>query len=327
MDSANKRALARLSVVLIAAWTAGCVLDGGALPKKTVKAHAVQPKAEGKVNILSVATAGVAPADAPWQARDVEVLNIARARVPPDGFSILAITETVKPCLGGGNTTYVVDNQAPPWFSQGDTYTTTYTNCIQGSETINGSRKFSIDKMVGQPYVDPVWSVATTMASKNLVRVSTVSGDSTSADGSATTTLSSDNTAYKQASKGSWTRIHPNNGAQQQWSASFDVVYAWDETAKTYTWDFNVSTTSSLFGNATAESLVQLAGTVDRSPETGKLKLTQHVADVTSITMITAQGAGNALLEIDSNGDGTFESSTVVPWSDLMIDPILYQFF
>lgn len=338
MDGTAKRALSYVSLVMAVVWVGGCI-DAGTVPKrsaKTVKtvvpAVSAPPqtsgaRSQGSVNLLSVATGGVAPSGAPWQAKDTDVLGVAQARVPVDGFSILAITETVTPCSGGGTATATVDNQPPPWFSQGDYYTTTYANCIRGTESINGARKFSVDTMVGQPYVDNTWSVATTMASQNLVRVNTVNGDTSSADGSATTTISAVGNAYTQASKGTWSRTHPNNGSQQLWAATFDMAYAWDDTLATYTWTFKVATESSLFGNTAAESLTPLAGTINQAPETGKLKLTQATAGVTTITLITAQGGGNALVEVDNNADGTIDSSVVYRWTDLMIDPILYQFF
>ena len=338
MNCINKRALSYVGLAVAVVWVGGC-LDAGTTPKrsaKTVKiaAPAVSPstqvagaRSQGAVNVLSVATGGIAPSSAPWQARDADVLGVAQARVPIDGFSILAITETITPCFGGGTATATVDNQPPPWFSQGDVYTTAYANCIRGTESINGVRKFSVDTMVGQPYVDTNWSVATTMASQNLVRVNTANGDTSSADGSATTTVSAVVNAYTQTSKGKWSRTHPNNGSQQLWAATFDMTYGWDDTLGTYTWKFKVSTESSLFGNTAAESLAPLAGKINQPPETGKLKLTQDTAGVKKVTLITAQGGGNALVEVDNNADGTIDSSAVYRWTDLMIDPILYQFF
>ena len=303
------------------------------------------------VNLLALATSDVADTQTPWNAKDTELLTLARALpaqseviavndIPglPPNFFPNTISETVIPCTGGGTRTTIIDNQAPPWPSQGDINTVVYDNCVNGGTTMNGQRSSLVEVMIGQQFIDPDWSLTTTV-SRDITRTANVTGNVSSVVGESSESMTvTNNTNYLQVSSGSWVNVRPNNGVDVEDTVSHNITYAWEDTPTgTYQWDFEVQTASTnpIFPDAVTKSLVTLTGPNTQPPEIGKIEITKTYADVqldptsniVNVTTITALGAGAVLIEIDMDNDGVIDSSVESTWSQVMLDPMLYQYF
>ena len=294
------------------------------------------------INLLALATSDTADTQTPWNAQDTEVLSMARAlpvqsevapnAIPglPPGFFPDSITETVSACTAGGTRTTIIDNQAPPWPSQGDVNTVVYDNCVNGGTTINGQRSSLVEVMVGQQFVDPDWSLKTTLT-RNITRTANTTGNVSSVAGESSESMAvTNNTNYLQTSTGNWVNIRPNNGVDVEDSVSHNITYAWEDgPTGTYQWDFEVRTNSTnpIFPNAITKSLLTLSGPNNQPPETGKIEITKTLVDAVSVTTITATGAGAVLLEVDIDNDGIIDSSSESTWSQVMLDSMLYQYF
>ncbi len=285
------------------------------------------------VNLLALASSDGASLNSPWNAQEQDLLALAK-QLPSNSddieFALGAITETATPCPDGGVVTVTNDNQGPPWFSQGDSYTTTFTDCVRNNTTTNGARGFSVDVMVGEPYVDPEWTMTTTLFRENLTKVDILNDRVHLADGRSSSEISAfnDNTAFTQVTTENWLRTQPNNGVETSDSGTRSVTYSWDDVAQTYEWDFNVTKSSTIFGDMKAETLATLTGTLNLQPDAGQFVITRTDASgAERITTITALADGMARVDVDSDGDGVVNSTNEMLWTQLLIDPMLYSPF
>lgn len=284
--------------------------------------------AKTQASVLALASPPNTAASNPWDARDVDVLAAARSRVPGSQLVLAAAVSTTTPCPDGGTTTQTTDNQPPPWFSQGDVYTTTYANCVRGTTELNGEQSFSVDVMTGQPYVDADWSMATTVAWKNLTRTTVGGNDANTVDGTMTekTTVTNTNT-YLQEFSGDSTRTRPNNGTTTTSTETYQISYGWDEVTRAYTWDFSVVSTSPIFGDEDIKSVQTFNGVLGQSPESGQFELRKtDLAGAVSLVKVTAVGGGNVRVETDRDNDGVVDSVETTGWNQLILNSLLYRF-
>jgi len=187
-----------------------------------------------------------------------------------------------------------------------------------------------VDVMVGEPYVDPEWTMTTTLFRENLTKVDILNDRVHLADGRSSSEISAfnDNTAFTQITTEDWLRTQPNNGVETSDSGTRSVTYSWDDVAQTYEWDFNVTKSSTIFGDMKAETLATLTGTLNLQPDAGQFVITRTDASGTErITTITALADAMARVDVDSDGDGVVNSTNEMLWTQLLIDPMLYSPF
>lgn len=293
------------------------------------------------VNLLALASSDSAELQKPWNAKDATLLSMARAIPPqsnvpgaipglPPGVFPDSTTETVIACPGGGTQTSINENVSPPWFSQGDTNTTVYDNCVRGDTTINGSRITSVDVMIGQQFIDPDWKLETSLT-RDITRSNNLTGESSAVKGFSSESMEVTNsTNFRQITNGDWTSIRPNNGVEVSDIITYTINYAWEETpGGSYQWDFEVqaSSTNPMLGSSSTVSLQTLTGLNNQAPETGKIKIIKTFSDTSSVTYITALGSGAVLIETDTDNDGVIDTSVESTWSQVMLNSILYQYF
>jgi hypothetical protein len=281
-------------------------------------------------NLFSLISPEGVDVSQPWNAKDQNLLNTLKSRALDGDVSINAVTTTTTPCDGGGVSRLIVDNQGPPWYSQGDVFTTTFEDCIRSNTLIVGQRQYSVDVLIGQQFIDPDWSLTTTI-SRDIVNTDMLTNAENANKGVATTEVVVTNTTqYLQTLSGSYESERPNNGQQVVDTAEYLVTYKWDEApGGSYSWDFDLKTTSTnpVFADMATKTLETLSGPNNQAPETGKMQISRMVDGITSITTITATGAGSVLVELDNDGDGIVDSSSDSTWQQVVLDPFLYQFF
>lgn len=258
---------------------------------------------------------------------DLANITNSPATTGSDDLSIAAITERVTPCPGGGTITYIQDNQDPPSFSQGDSYTTTFAGCVSGTTTTNGSRIFRVDLLEGQPYVTAPWAMTTSMTRENFTVVS-LWGEH-SVDGVSTIALSSaDNIVYTQVTTGDWARTRNNGGTTTMSTNNYTISNTWDENLRTFTLEFDVASTSDQFGDVHVHTQEPLSGTIFQTPASGRFTIERTGIDGSlSIVTVTALPNGLVRMEIDNNGDGVVDTVQEVSWYQIGVERYLFQYF
>lgn len=253
-----------------------------------------------------------------------DLVNITNDNVE---LGVLAITERVTNCPGGGTITYVRDDQGPPWFSQGDTYTTTYADCVSGVVTTNGSRIFRVEEQQGQQWVVAPWSLTTSME-RQAYTVSTPWGTRT-VDGVSSISLSSpDNVVITQVNSGQSASTNDVAGETLMTTNDYVITHTWDEANNTFSLEFDVSTTGPIFDDVAVRTLSPLTGPINQIPTAGQAEIVRtSSAGNTSIVTATLMDNGLTRMEMDTNGDGVVDWTQDVNWTQLGIEQYLYQYF
>ena len=280
----------------------------------------------GSGNILSLAAPGAAQLEAPWDARDKDLMRIAQARTPDAVLTLGAVFEVSTPCVNGGTKTDIQNNEPPPWYSQGDSYTTVFVACVVGDTQTDGQQSYSVDVLTGQPYVDATWTTGTTIA-RDLTKTNLLSGEVSFSVGSMSEQLGVvENTQFTQVFSGSSNRNWLNNGVDQIGTEQYKVTYSWDQTTQVFQWEFDVSSTNTVLGDSAAITTKILTGTLGSPPDSGQFQSIKTQGNVTTTVTITATGGGDVLIETDSDGDGVIDTTETSTWNQLILDSILNQF-
>ena len=225
-------------------------------------------------------------------------------------------------CSGGGTITASVndaDNNGA--VSTGDTATVTANNCNDGSSTFNGSITFSIATLTGDissdNYNASLNATFNNFSASSAGRAVAVNGDLTlSASGSGFNKRAQSITASSLTSNATFGGTTFSRGL-----TNFSATYAKDPNSPTSVF----KTTSSVSGTVSSSALnnrtVILATTTpfvrlstNAFPSIGQGTLSGANA---SKVRLTAQNATTVLIELDANGDGTYETSTTKPWTEL----------
>lgn len=229
-------------------------------------------------------------------------------------------TETLD-CTGGGTVNVqTVDNNGNGNVDVGDAGTPTARNCVEDGTTISGTISLTFSAVGGDLNTD-TYSATVAVTLQDL-RASTQAG---SAAGSGQFTLAI-------------TSTNATTSAMELTVPSLSVAGTFGGVADTVTMqDFRLSTSTALSGGrqrtststsgtvgsntlaggtitlATVQPLVQFEG--DLYPSSGQITATGAAR---SQVRMTVQTATTVLLELDADGNGSFEASVVKPWSSLV---------
>lgn len=291
-----------------------------------------------RFNIPAIADANLSELKTPLANVDLDFLFVSPGSLNPPGspnsgasttnklnYAILALTETVTDCAGGGTRTRIVDDVDPVGLSTGDTRTTVFADCARsvGGSTLNGSRGFTNDEVIGTPFIDLTWSTQSTLFHDNLTTTNLTAGTSDVSNGSTSTGVSvTDNNLISQVASGTGTRVRTDANGERTANHTFNMAFNWDVAAQTYTISFDINVESISVGQASAiiDTVTPFAGAIGQPPSSGQIQVTRIVDSVTaSITTATAQTDGTVLVETDTDADGVIDTSTTVPgWSDVL---------
>lgn len=233
-----------------------------------------------------------------------------------------AVAEQTVACPNGGSMTLKVqdannNNKA----DAGDSITITANQCKDGASTVNGSMGFQIKTLNGSFNAAPS-KAEMTMSLNNLV-VSSASGTS-SGNGTINMTLELPDNAHINTTLSMPSFSVSSNFAGAAYSRTlenFTVTVAVSEGLLGA-----VSASTTISGTVTSSALAQKSITLSTPtafkrtlpaayPASGQLLISGANG---SKARITAQSASQVLLEVDANGDGSFETSTTKAWSQLL---------
>lgn len=223
------------------------------------------------------------------------------------------VTTSSHLCAGGGTVSTTlddVDNNGR--LSRGDTATGTFANCVEFGVVINGS--FSINNVVvtGTPGVTPASSVGATFTFNNLsgqdsTSLATVNGnfnlEAATVNGVAfDITITGNNLSIAE------------NG-QTITLSNFSESLSVNRSTSAFSYTVNGTLTSTrLGGSLTFQTLTPFSGIEGAPPSSGVLKVTG--ANNTSLTL-TALSSTSVRIDVDTNGDGVFDTSTSKTWSEI----------
>lgn len=218
---------------------------------------------------------------------------------------------------GNGSISVTVDDVDPPGHSAGDSYTTTYDMCVQFGRTLDGSSKFTIDALSGELFspAPAIWNIATTAVSD--MTITTATSSRTEQSSYAFTAGTTDGVIYSKIAEGTSSGSVTRASVTTTQSSNFKMTMDENHSTNLYTHTMLVDRKGGARGDLlieTPEALEGPLGTFGTAPASGSIKVTRVTTAATSITTITALGGGDARVDVDSNGDGTIDTTSTVPW-------------
>jgi len=216
--------------------------------------------------------------------------------------------------LGGTETTWVYDNDDSGDLSVGDTITVTDENC---KDMVGGTSNGSMSMTFTQASSSSASAQVTfNQASYVTARHSTTLNGSTNLDYAEGVTTET----YTTTSAGSMTIALSTHTGYTDTVTLLDGFFVQETIDSAGT---TVSRAGGLLQSQAAGGIVEVntpAATpmteygADAYPSSG----TVQVKGLNSSLLITAVSATNARLDVDANGDGTFESGSTMLWDDLL---------
>lgn len=217
----------------------------------------------------------------------------------------------VLPCSGGGTLTDTWDDaDNDGWDSAGDSYATTYSNCVEGGVTMNGGVTATLATLVGNTFGD--YQISGSFSFNNLAV--SYSGFSVSIDGSMSYSASRTGSNVSVTLQIPLLTTISSSGSST--IANATLQYSFNESSFAYAYTITATLSgTSIGGQVTISTLTPFAGTAPGYPDSGSVHVTG--AGGSSVT-ITAIGGGNVRLDVDSNGDGVVDSSSTMTWAALV---------
>ena len=247
---------------------------------------------------------------------DLAIDQVLRLRKSA-GLLTTAATDT---CTGGSGTvtTDFSDNDGSADFSSGDSLSLFFVDCMEAGVLINGGFTVTINAFTGDPTVPGSnFSLAISLTFNNFVVSEGV--ESGEIDGSLTVSASGSGSTETITVISSGLAIRDTSTGQVLTLNGFSVTEEYDVTTGAYAISVTGSVNDSRVGfNVAATTLTPLAAAGFTDPTSGSIRLT--AGDGTSVT-VTATGDGpggdGVRLDVDTNGDGTTDSTIITSWTEL----------
>lgn len=231
------------------------------------------------------------------------------------GLASKAVGSATVACSGGGTVGAVVDDADNSGaFSTGDSAVFTFTGCREGGMTMSGRMTISQVLVTGSVYA-PSYSVGATFSFESL-----------SASGASQPTVTinggfSLQAAYTTSPAAVVSATITGTAFSATTSAGIDTLsdFAASVTvnATTNRYQYGVSGREADSATNTAITItnpVPFQGTVGTYPSSGSLRV--QAADG-SAARLTATSATSVIVDVDANGDGTYESSSTRTWAQI----------
>jgi hypothetical protein len=224
----------------------------------------------------------------------------------------VAISQDI-PCELGGSISYVFnDNDGSQLFSTGDSAFITFNNCIDSGAKFNGAISVSAVAVNGTIGVGSGQSINATLSFANFKAV----------EGSVTDTFNGnltlaitrlDNVVFNANVTGTSFSIDENGHGVTL--TNFALSFQDNKSTQAYSYKSSGTINSAkLNGTATFDTLISFEGTGNANPSKGQMKVTGANASNLQFTVIDST---NVQMDVDANGDGSFETSIKATWSEI----------
>jgi len=244
----------------------------------------------------------------------VSVLGAAQPLIASGQFSGVTgvVVSGSDVCTNGGTFSFTlddVDNNST--LSTGDTMSLAFVNCNEAGTILNGSIALTGLVVSGDIITSP-YTLQFTMQMNNLAAQE--NGQTDVVSGSATYSESStDGVVTTSALSG--TSLQYTSGGVTATITAFQLDSTDNLANGAYTFDVSATVSSpAMGGKATIVTSTTFQGTGSGNPFVGQAKATG--ASNSSVTL-TAIDAVNVRLEVDEDGDGVIDSTTVTTWAAL----------
>ncbi len=228
----------------------------------------------------------------------------------PSPVGIQASSTSSVECPDGGNVAIVVaDADDDNRLSTGDTASITYTACQAGGATLSGSMALT-NVVVTGAVNDAQRSLSATFVYSDLSIISASGVDSIDGQFTVQTSLQRQPSVVTAAVI-SGTTLRMTHGGVARELADFDSSIRIDHSNATFRYSLSGALVSD---GILVTNPVAFEGALGSFPSTGQLKVTG--ARQTSVTL-TAVDDTNARIDVDSNGDGTIDSSRTRTWTSI----------
>lgn len=222
---------------------------------------------------------------------------------------------------GNGNITTRNNDVDPQGPSAGDTVTVTFNACRQFGRTLNGTRTFTRNFLTGT-FGTPPWTLDVTRTVDETI---TSPARSFTLEGSSKVVLGTgDGLIFSRVITGDSRQTSTSliNGAPVIRERSFVITTTRDLNSQTYATNADI-TSKGPNGTNKIETTTPLVGPLTLlSPPTGGVIKIAYTSAATppsrSTTIVTVLAGGQAQVQADDDGDGTFDSTTTVTWSSLI---------
>ena len=216
-------------------------------------------------------------------------------------------------CSGGGEVVDTIsDNDFNGEFTSGDAVSLSFNNCVEEGVLFNGIFTIALNGLSGDPAAGD-YSLNVAVTFNNFV-ISGV-GESGEIDGSLTVSANRSGSIETITVSSSGLSLKDTASGQTLTLNGFTVTETYNDTAGGYTISVTGTFNDSRVGfNVTATTITSLAASGFTDPTSGIIKLT--AGDGTSVTL-TATGGDSVRLDVDTNGDGTTDSTIITSWTEL----------
>lgn len=233
----------------------------------------------------------------------------------------LITAAATNPCATSGTVTdNFSNNDTNPEFTAGDTLSLSFDNCVEGGVLLDGALTIALNSLSGDPAVPGSnYSLTISVAFNNFV---VDEGDeSGEINGSLTVSANRSGNIETITVSSSALTIRDTSTASGQVLAlnGFSVTEEYNEATGSYAISVTGTLNDSRIGfNVVATTITPLVSDDFGDPTSGSIRLT--AGDGTSVTL-TATGGGingdEVRLEVDTNGDGTIDSTLNTSWTAL----------
>ena len=225
-----------------------------------------------------------------------------------------AVTTVNDTCSGGGSFSATwddADNDGE--FSSGDSFTVTFSGCVEDGATLDGGMSLTGFTLTGDPSVVAPWSLGADVGFDNLSI--SEGGTSASIDGDVSLTADTpDGVAISSRLSGSSLTLAIAGKSLTLSSFTFDYT----EDLNTLAFSLSVSGTlqsTALNGSVTLSTPTLFTGIdINTFPTAGTLQID---GASNSRVSLTATGGDSVQLDIDNEGDGIIDDTQFTTWTAL----------
>jgi len=216
-------------------------------------------------------------------------------------------------CSGGGSVTYSGNVKSEDNPSQGDSITITANNCRDAGVTVNGSLSFIISNVSGSldSYPFSIGLEASTSDFRASSGTATYQSSGSMTLNLTSTSYSSQDLTITIPSMVSSAVAGTKTETYQYANYRMDMSMRGSTTSMSLTGGMNVP---SLAGNLVTIQTVQPFVSTTSYPTSGNAIATTALGGK---MRITATSGARALIELDANSDGVYETSKSVPWNEV----------
>lgn len=297
-------------------------LDGGNAVEAASTTYYATSSAD-MASAMAISMVGIATVQQPGSERFVlrdfaneqlDKLSQIKSQLASNMVTAAALYNGGGQCSGGGTASFTWNDADDNGnLSTGDTFTFTFTNCVEAEGTINGSLTITGLTIIGDPYFGPYSRKATLKFSK--FRVS-AGGESLGVNGSYMVSLATDDqvTFTTTASSSSLSFVHTvATDSRTITLRDYSATSIYDANTRETSVTFKETIVDSVLGGGIAIATLTpfKIGYYDSYPYTGSLMITGK--NNSSITL-TAIDSTNVDLDIDADGDGAAEVTIHTTW-------------